>query len=148
MTIELELPDDVKNLGVSSRLDVVPRMITRAFQVLLNTCHLYQSVDIPADKIKEFCETLAEPMATAAFRPLSGHWIPKWIPTSQFDQPPQYPRETTVFDLPTVEAFCDDCKKPQPFNPQGSQIGAPYVDLRKDGQVFAVSYRCQGCQGV
>jgi hypothetical protein len=59
---------------------------------------------------------------------------PEVDPSITICKPPQNRRDTTIFELPTVEAFCDDCKKPQPFNPQSAQIGSPYVDLRKNGQ--------------
>jgi hypothetical protein len=88
----------------------------------------------------------------SAYNSIFAIWFPKWIPDPAFNQPPvrdYYPRESAVFDLPTVETFCEVCDKGQPFNPQPRQLGQLYPPepwRKSKPQVFALAYICQGCK--
>jgi hypothetical protein len=148
----------------SGLYEIIPKIIAEAFRILLNTKHLYQSVEIPQPKIRQTIEKAVlsyqksislvinrKEHEDRAFNPLFSDWFPRWIPAAGPVQvtPSNYPRDVTVFDLPTVETFCESCKKDQPFNPRPMQTGQPFPHEplgKSQQQVFVLAYICQGCK--
>jgi hypothetical protein len=157
MPSEIALPEFSANI-----YEMVPRTITEAFRVLLDARHLYQSVEIPPEHLHEAILEAARAMNPVidpgvfeknTYNSLLAMWLPKWILAPGLNDPPPVKdyRNCTMFDLPTVETFCELCTKDQPFNPQPRQIGQffpfPPEPWRKPKQqVFALAYLCQGCK--
>jgi hypothetical protein len=164
MPTEIEVPIDFDFDAPSSLYQIIPKTITQTFRSLLNTKHLYQSVEIAERSVRQAIAkaVLSYQKSSSlvinrpeheekAFKPLLSDWLPMWIPApGPIQAPPMgYPRDVTVFELPTVETFCELCKKDQPFNPRPMQTGQlfPHEPSGKpQQQVFALAYICQGCK--
>ena len=149
----ISLPPDLP--GGLAPFQMVPRVVTEAFRVLLNTKHLYQHVAISSDAVgKRLTPTLQrmfvsqqdfEYQLAKTMHPLFGYWYPAW---QSGQNAPVLPREVMIFELPTtVKAFCERCEEAQPFNPAPPSLGFPYVKMRRENeQVFSIPYLCQGCK--
>jgi len=150
----ISLPPDLRPGLMPDQM--VQSVVTEAFRVLLNTKHLYQHVDISVDAVsKQLRPTLrklypleqhSDYQLSKTLHPLFGYWYPS-VRSGQ--NAPVLPRETMIFDLPTVKPFCERCEEVQvqPFNPEPPTWGFLCVDMRRENeQVFSVGYLCQGCK--
>ncbi len=132
---------------------MVQSVVTEALRVLLNTKHLYQHVEISADAVRKQLTPMLrkmyvdhqmfDHMIAATMHPLFQYWCPTLAAGQNASL---LPRERMMFDLPTVRTFCERCEEVQPFNPEPPPFGFPCVEMREKGQVFSVSYHCQGCK--
>jgi hypothetical protein len=162
MPTEIEVPIDFDFDAPSSLYQIIPKTISQAFRSLLNTKHLYQSVEIAERSVRQAIAkaVLSYQQSTSividrpkhekeTLNPLSAGWVPMWIPApGPIQPPPSYPHGVTVFELPTVETFCELCKKDQPFNPRPMQTGLLFHEPsgKSQEQVFGLAYICQGCK--
>lgn len=120
---------------------IVPLAIQAAFQELLNTRHLYQSVNVKWEDI--------EPRIERGY-PIGDNWInvayemlfrDPWI--FENEEPPPSTRRVVRLSMPLISALCERCKRRQPHNPCGAKE-SPFSLFPT--QVFCVPLQCQGCK--
>jgi hypothetical protein len=126
-----------------SRPDIVlPAMIQAALGELLNTKHLYQSVNLKWEDI--------EPRIQRGY-PIGDQWIAvaqemllqhPWI--FENEELPPFAYRVVRLSVPLVSTFCERCKRRQPHNPCEAKE-SPFSLFT--ARAFCIPLRCQGCKG-
>lgn len=139
--------------------------LQRAIQTLLQTKHLYQSVELSSEAVlkhvlpyvsdgnKEYVKRLAGAL---------GQWtlvaeeqsLQELLASSSANTNYQLPR--VRWKAPDVKMFCRTCDRIEPFNAQSSQNLLNRLELSKPGvfhngawhQVYVLTYLCQSCKSV
>jgi hypothetical protein len=125
---------------------VLRSAIESAFQELINTKHLYQSVRLDWDKIKPLItrdHVVQDSWRNLGFQILFKY---RWV----FDSEMSFgllsnSSEVQRFDLPPVSTYCARCKNLQPHNRCSGDQGTSSLPLAS-GQVFCIPLQCQGCK--
>jgi hypothetical protein len=136
MTIELTR-DNVPFYEVDG---FVKDAISKAFGALLNNCHLYQSVEVPAGELQK--RIVDHPYADN-YRQSAWEMVNKrdWILISHYGEAPVTP--AIVIKIPVIRTYCNKCEGVFPFNatPKVTQI-----NLWEGRQEFTVLLQCQNCR--
>ena len=138
-------------------------LITKSFQRLLETKHLYQSIKIDINsllerfKIKCGLDRRGGELALYNFQQyISFPWNTKIGTrlTLSGDQP-QSEKNIVPVNLPTIKVYCELCKRIEPFNPFSvhlletqKYVVYPGQGSRQACQVFFLEYQCQSCKGI
>lgn len=128
------------------------KAVTAALKRLLNEKHLYQCVEVDTSFIVQVAKGAAHiygrPLtSTSPGTPLNAKqsmafshgasvMASEWVPKGWSDG-------TVVFDLPTINTFCNKCQSSPPFNPV---LDESYVIPRLAQSVYLLSYQCQQCK--
>jgi len=139
--------------------------LQRAIQTLLQTKHLYQSVELSSEAIlKRVLPYVADGNKEHVKRLANA--LPQWslvaeeqslqemLASSSANSKYQMPR--VRWKAPDVKMFCRTCNRLEPFNAQSSQNLLNRTELSKPGvfhngawhQVYVLTYLCQSCKSV
>jgi hypothetical protein len=147
-------------------------LVPAAFKELLETKHLYQSVDISAEAIAGVAKTIRGQNRMTGFgttssanseanfnytgeQVLSYPWSPDLEEKQSFEaaialmtgQKKEKPKCITFGVPATIRTYCDTCHGKWPFNPVRTLGKTEPGSLRTTDQWFFLVYQCQSCKG-
>jgi hypothetical protein len=131
-------------------------------QTLLETKHLYQSVEVIGlgAKVKELTEQMMNTDNKERFVKWAKLELPKerfvlsegpltLVPRGGVD--PAYSRPVLTLEPPHASLFCAKCQRREAFVPiwfQDTSIGPDRILMPDGMQTWLISYKCQRCRGV
>lgn len=157
--------------------DELTRSVAEGLKNLLETCHLYQSVEIPAKnytELLEYCSLIydrreREHIAAVLAKVPDHPWFPdshdEGVKIETITRPGLASRDPILkFELLPFEGYCPECERRLPFNPfmrsagkldrvhgfATETSGSPRQILvqRYYDQFFVLPYQCQGCRST
>lgn len=141
--------------------------IVSAFKQLLNTKHLYQSVEIPFKESDELFPRLIFEIRRQYY--ISNPSIEKskfnqiydlstkvsWVIQNPYEKISKQvlndmtPNAEFSILPPTIRSYCRVCKNNEPYNfVKGYEMIDEFKEPDKRIQVFALTYECQGCKEI
>jgi len=140
--------------------ETLEKSITATLKQLLSTKHLYQNQEVDLEPVlrtsKELGDFLANSRNYSAAEPLQKMTLDRlkkdpeigviasWAPDVKYGIG-QF-RDLLMFELPSINTYCDRCKHSPPFNPMPDLCSAALSPSSPITQWYMLAYQCQQCK--